>query len=420
MSVLTLAGKPIDWANPPARNTKVMWSGKTTSGKPVIGSLYAIAHLDHLNRLAIKKYGVPISVFQSAFNTTVEASEGTHNFDMCFDVWIPGVDGPEQQRFFRANGGGAYLRVPPTFSLHIHYFTLPPRGDGLVSEDYARAGFKVGKYVDGGYSLFGRPVGSSQIGDYYTHRNALSGHAHDPSWFPARIEDSIFDLPAYIARQRALMEPTSLIVQTTNIEDKAKPPLGPSLREVKPHVAAVQQGAQASRYFDALNHYDLFEFSKGAEAREIKALVRDGVKVLRVKRLNMRRRWVGPKIAREHAARTYMAVKVKTPFRAWVLNVHFPTGGPDGPNAEAWMESWDRVALFLSKRRGVAVGDFNATAEELARLVKSEGFLLTSLGKVDHAISNRLRTTKVQRDLPATPPGVHGWGAVSYVPVKKK
>ncbi len=420
MSVLTLAGKPIDWRNPPKATDMVLWSGKTLFGEPVRGSLRAIAHLDRLNSLAIKRFGRGVTVIQPPFNTGVEASEGSHDFDQTFDVWIAVVPGPVQERFFRANGGGAYFRTPEQgFTPHIHFFTLPERQGADVSDDYRSGGFRVGKYVDGGWSTLGARVASSQIEDYYTHRTALSGHAHDPSWFPENIEATIFDLPAYIARQRQAMEPTPLIVQTTNIEDKVNPPLAPSLLGVKPHVAVIQQGAQASEYLSKRNNYRLLQMLKGAEAREIKVLVRDGVKVLRRKRLNMKRRWIGPKIARVHEARTYMAVKVNSPFWAWVLDVHFPTGGPDGPNAAAWMESWNRVVAFLKRRRGVAIGDFNATAEELIKLLKDTDFDLTPLGKVDHAISHRLRRTSVQRDLPGTPAGVHGWGAVSYLPIKK-
>lgn len=203
MSVLTLTGKPINWAKPPKATDKVMWSKRTLSGKAVVGSLRTIAHLDHLNTLALKKFGIGIDVFQGPYNTDVEASKGTHDFDACLDVRITGVPWAAQQAFLRANGAGAYYRTPAQgFTPHIHYFTLPPREGVSVSDDYRVHGFKVGKYVDGGYSTFGRVVASSQIEDYYSHRTALSGHAHDPSWFPPNIDATIFDLPAYISRQR--------------------------------------------------------------------------------------------------------------------------------------------------------------------------------------------------------------------------
>lgn len=205
MSVLTLAGKPINWAKPPSPTTKVMWSGRTSSGRVVLGSLRSIAHLDHLNTLAIKKFGKPITVFQSAFNTSVVQSKGTHDYDACYDVWIFGVPGTEQEKFFRANGAGGFLRVPPSFTYHIHYFTLPPREGTDVSDDYRSGGFKVGLYVDGGWSTRGARVASSQIADYYAKpmRNALASHAPDRGWHPPNIAATIFNLDAYIARQRA-------------------------------------------------------------------------------------------------------------------------------------------------------------------------------------------------------------------------
>lgn len=205
MAVLTLAGKPINWSKPPKPTTRVKWSGKTTGGKIVEGSFRSICHLDRLNSLALKKFGVGIQVIQSAYNKSVALSKGTHDFDACFDVWIPGVAGLVQQAFFRANGAGAYYRTSAQGfrEEHIHYFCLPPRMGNDVSQDYMRGGFKVGYFVDGGWSTEGHVVGSSQIADYYGHKNALVGHAPDPTWFPSDIEATIFDLDAYLARQVA-------------------------------------------------------------------------------------------------------------------------------------------------------------------------------------------------------------------------
>lgn len=201
MSVLTLSGKPIDWAHPPKATAKVLWSRRSVSGKRVTGSLYAIAHLDHMNTLSMKKFGQPILVIQPPYNTGVVASAGTHDLDMCSDGYIPGVPWLEAQAFMRANGAGAYYRSPAQgFSPHIHWFTLPPQEGSNVSDDYRASGFEVGKFVDGGYSTVGRKVASSQIEDYYLHRNALAGHAPDPTWFPS--VQKIFNLDAYITKQR--------------------------------------------------------------------------------------------------------------------------------------------------------------------------------------------------------------------------
>lgn len=422
MSVLTLAGKSINWAKPPKPTDMVVWSKRDKYGRVVKGSLRTIAHLDHLNNLAKKKYGVEIEVFQGPYNTTVAASEGTHDFDACIDAWIPGVDGMEQQRFFRANGAGAYLRTPAQgFTLHIHYFTLPPREGASVSDDYAVAGFRVGRYVDGGYSTYGTRVASAQIEDYYQHKTALAGHLHDPSWFPENITASIFDLDAYIERQRKMTAPRvttpSITVLTANVEDMEHPPLVAVLSTTKANLAVLQQASRLVKLAKG-SGYRRFGYKTGIEARGIKSLVSRNLKVGLTRRLRMTMPWVGPKTGKRHEPRVYQALQVLAPFRFWVVNVHFPTGGPDGPNAKAWAESWRRLVQFLSKRRGVAIGDFNATAAQLKPLCETAGFDLTSLGKVDHAVSHRLRRAGVQRDIPGTPDGVHGWGAVTYEPIR--
>jgi hypothetical protein len=175
MSVLTLAGKPIDWANPPSPTARVMWSQRTTGGRPVIGSLRTIAFIDHLSTLAIKKYRVGISVIQPPFNTGVEDSEGTHDFDACFDWTIVGVPPNEVQKFGRANGMANWERKPPLFTPHQHGFPLPPQEGRARNDDFAVGGFKVGKYVDGGISLYGRQIASSQLVDYYQHRTGRTG-----------------------------------------------------------------------------------------------------------------------------------------------------------------------------------------------------------------------------------------------------
>lgn len=200
--ILTLRGKPVDYAHPPKATDMVLWSKKTTGGKTIKASFRAVAHLQHLNELAVKRFGVEIQVIQCPFNTGVEASAGTHDFDMVWDLWIPGVDPWKQQRFFRANGFGCWFRHPPLFGNHIHGFTLPPREGRDVSDDFKMAGFKVGKYVDGGWSVYGHAVTSSQIADYYRHAFGLKGQHdsdEDHSWFPKDIPATIFDLGKFVA-----------------------------------------------------------------------------------------------------------------------------------------------------------------------------------------------------------------------------
>lgn len=202
MAVLTLAGKPIDWAKPPSPTTKVKWSKTDTSGRAVTGSFRHICHLEYTDQQARKEFGKGIRIFQPAYNKGYKPSAGTHDYDACIDAHIPGVPWPTQQRFFRRHGWGGWHRKPPTFIHHIHCFTLPPQEGVDRSDDFAIAGFTVGKYIDGGWSLYGRKIASAQISSYYNHRTGLKGDAKDPSWFPPDIGATIFDLPEFVKAQR--------------------------------------------------------------------------------------------------------------------------------------------------------------------------------------------------------------------------
>lgn len=203
-NVRYLNGRRVNWRKPPPANKKMLWRDRTMYGRPVYGSFRTLCHLDRLDRLARRKYGKGIVVIQSAYNTSVAASAGTHDYDACLDIYIPGVSWWEQQRFFRANGFACWYRHPPLFGNHIHGFTLPEREGKSISDDYKVHGFKVGKYVDGGHSLYGRLVTSSQITDYYNEAFGLSGQhkaGSDKSWFPANKEATIFRLDKFVANR---------------------------------------------------------------------------------------------------------------------------------------------------------------------------------------------------------------------------
>lgn len=199
-----LNGTLINWKNPPRPTTKVKWTKKGIYGQVVTGSFRHICHLNRLNNLAIKKFGEQIEVIQTAYNSSIAASEGTHDFDATVDCYIPGVGWWTSQSFWRANGLGGWYRYPPMFSNHYHGFTLPPREGDNVSDDFDLRGFKVGVYVDGGYSTRGGLVTSSQIQDYYKRAFGLSGRhtpGSDNSWFPSNISDTTFILKRYVARR---------------------------------------------------------------------------------------------------------------------------------------------------------------------------------------------------------------------------
>ena len=185
-------GRKVNWNDPPKPTAMAQWSKKDASGRTVRGSFRTICHVNRLNNLAVKRFATGLVIIQPPFNTTVPASAGTHDFDACIDLHIPGVGFRAQQRFLRANGLGCWYRHPPLFGNHIHGFTLPPREGHVIADDFAVHGFKVGTFVPG------------QLTDYYNHAFGLSGQ-HEPnsdrSWFPADIESTIFNLKRYIARR---------------------------------------------------------------------------------------------------------------------------------------------------------------------------------------------------------------------------
>ena len=205
-AVLHLNGKRINWLKPPKPTAKVMWAKRDSSGRKVTGSLRTICHLDRLNRISMSRFGAELVIIQPPFNTTVPASAGTHDFDCCVDLYIPGVSWWAQQRFLRANGLMCWYRHPPDFGNHIHGFTLPPREGVSINDDFKVHGFEVGVYVDGGQSRQGRASTSSQIEDGYNHAFGLAGRhtpGSDKSWWPEDIEQTIFDLETFISsRQR--------------------------------------------------------------------------------------------------------------------------------------------------------------------------------------------------------------------------
>ena len=263
----------------------------------------------------------------------------------------------------------------------------------------------------------GKKIASSQIFDYYNRLNALSGHAPDPTWFPSDIGATVFDLPAYILRRQ---REGRLTVQTANVEKMGKPPLGKSLVSGNPDVVVLQQAENAEAHLRSFKGYRLIERKTGEEAQAIKTLVRKGSRASKAKWLRTFLAWVGPKAGRRHLGRTFLAVLVRKPFYCWTVNVHFPTGGPDGPNAAAWAEAWAKVVKFAKRRkRVVVIGDFNATTQQLNRLVREAGFHMVSFGKVDKALSKGVTVTSIKHDLPGTPDGVHGWGAVTYKKMEK-
>lgn len=172
------------------------WTKETMYGRSIKGSFRTLCHMNRLNNLSLRRFGVQIVIIQSDWNTTVAASAGTHDRDSVWDCYIPGVSWWEQQRFFRANGFGCWYRHPPMFGNHLHGMTLPVPEGRSRGDDFAARGFRVGVYVPG------------QLEDYYNHAFGLSG-MHSPgsdrSWYPRDIRDTVFDLSRYVKCRARLM-----------------------------------------------------------------------------------------------------------------------------------------------------------------------------------------------------------------------
>jgi hypothetical protein len=166
-----------------ANGSKIIYySQPNIYGRKFRCSKRTAAHLDYtkkeLAKLA-KKHGknYRLVIIQGCFNTGVAASAGTHDFDSVLDVQIIGMDWFEAQKFLRRLGWAAWVRVPPTFSYHIHMISLPAYKQEWVA--------KVGIYVPG------------QVDSYYDHTSGLVGDAPDNTWHPEFIRGTIFDYEAY-------------------------------------------------------------------------------------------------------------------------------------------------------------------------------------------------------------------------------
>jgi hypothetical protein len=123
--------------------------------------VWTIERLEHLHPKAY------LRIIQTSYNTGVAASAGTHDFDAAFDVEIVGLDWWSAQRFLRAHGWAAWVRLPPAFGWHIHMISIPKGGRSFPQ--------KVGIYVPG------------QLVDYYNHTFGLKNQHNvdlDKSWFP--------------------------------------------------------------------------------------------------------------------------------------------------------------------------------------------------------------------------------------------
>ena len=151
-------------------NEKIRYSLNTPGGKAVYCGRRTAAHLDY-TRTRLPD-GCELFIIQGAFNTGVDASKGTHDFDAVLDVGIFNMDWWDAQKFLRECHWAAWYRFPPTFDGdHLHIVSL-----GTTA--------KVGEYVPG------------QIDDYRHRRNGLASHDADNTWHPRQI--TFFDYSSFL------------------------------------------------------------------------------------------------------------------------------------------------------------------------------------------------------------------------------
>lgn len=201
-------------------------------------------------------------------------------------------------------------------------------------------------------------------------------------------------------------------VLTANIAGRrAVPQLRAAIARRRPAVVVVTEAYRARAWLLTIPGYRLYQYTRrqGREAPGIAVLVdRRRVRVARRRPMRMRQPWTGPG-GRRKAPRTFPVFVLDLggellPF----LPVHFPSGGPHGPNAAAWWESWRRVSRWLARHpRAVAAGDWNALQGELADILLA-GLQLLPGTKVDHAITVGVDHRRTERIRPI-PAGMHGW-----------
>lgn len=201
MEVLTYPlRRKINWAKPPPATRRVSSDVIAGDGVRFTGSFRTVCHMAWLmERLAVDHPGATLHIIQPPYHTGVSASAGTHDRDACSDVWIFGLGPREAEHWLNWHGFWCWWRHTGSWASpsawHIHGFTAPA--------DRLHFATKVGVYVDGGVSLFGHPVTSSQIVDWRDDALGLSGQ-HTPGSNPATRPPRpypVFNLAAYVRQK---------------------------------------------------------------------------------------------------------------------------------------------------------------------------------------------------------------------------
>jgi hypothetical protein len=181
---MTVTINDIDFTGNPCRRVTATWNGRTfTAGERTWAHLFETQ--DWIDRTHPGWY---IYVVQGAYNTGVDLSAGTHDYDGTVDTllihrvtgkrnWVSG------QRWFRQCGWACWWRKTGSWlspsNWHFHQNSL-----GCEA-----AGCPVGYLIPG------------QNSDYYNKKSGLSGHYPDPTWHPADIPATVFNYKAWMRRK---------------------------------------------------------------------------------------------------------------------------------------------------------------------------------------------------------------------------
>lgn len=178
----------------------------TRLGHRFKASRRTVAHLDYT--IAAFERIFPharLLMVQSCYNTGVELSKGTHDYDACFDFVFSGkMPGLTQtwkwlrfQRFMRNHGWGGWWRHTGPWSSpsawHFHGFTLPVGLEHFTT--------RVGLYIDGGASEGHPGSASSQLVDYLAGAQGLAGQhvsRSDRTYRPKSISQTVFNYAKWV------------------------------------------------------------------------------------------------------------------------------------------------------------------------------------------------------------------------------
>jgi hypothetical protein len=186
------------------------------------------------------------------------------------------------------------------------------------------------------------------------------------------------------------------------------------IRRHKPIIVVVSEAYFARKFLNSFPAYTNLQLplkvGQTREALGVAVLIRDNSDILSTKPLRMTKFWHGPFHGKLHSPRTYLKGRITTPqeMKLRFLGVHFPSGGPDGPNKLAWNESKhtvDKWRAHFPNISYIALGDWNATITEMR--VNFKNTQIWQGGKVDHFMTSGIKKKKVIRLKP--PVGMHGW-----------